>query len=145
MDKTGNAKIETKKSYMIDIRSNVEPDGRLLVVEGNTSSIPFEIKRIFWVRDVIDGAKRGEHATKRTKLVLIAVAGSCDVVVNDGVSDTVYHLDDPTKGLYIDEMLWRTMQNFTPDCVVEAICDHPYAPGDETYEDYEEYLRAIGK
>lgn len=132
-----------KKCYMTDIRSNEEADGRLLVVEGNTESIPFEIKRIFWVRDVKAGAKRGNHATKRTKLVLIAVTGSCDVEVDDGREKTVYHLDDPTKGLYIDEMLWRTMFNFTPDCVVEAVCNHPYAPGDETYENYDEYLAAL--
>ena len=135
--------MNSRKSYMIDIRSNQEDDGRLLVVEGESQSIPFEIKRIFWVRDVKAGAKRGNHATKRTKLVLIAVTGSCDVVVNDGKEETTYHLDDPTKGLYIDEMLWRTMQNFTPDCVVEAVCDHKYAPGDETFEDFEEYLKAL--
>ena len=135
--------MSERKSYMIDIRSNQEADGRLLVVEGNTEAIPFEIKRIFWVRDVIAGAARGQHATKRTKLVLIAVTGSCDVQVDDGKEKKIYHLDDPTKGLYIDEMLWRTMLNFTPDCVVEAICDHPYAPGDETYEDYDEYLKAL--
>ena len=135
--------MSSRKSYMIDIRSNREDDGRLLVVEGESQSIPFEIKRIFWVRDVKAGARRGDHATKRTKLVLIAVTGSCDVVVNDGKTETMYHLEDPTKGLYIDEMLWRTMQNFTPDCVVEAVCDHKYAPGDETYEDFEEYLKAL--
>lgn len=135
--------MSDRKSYMVDIRFNREDDGRLLVVEGESQSIPFEIKRIFWVRDVKAGAKRGNHATKRTKLVLIAVTGSCDVVVNDGKTETMYHLEDPTKGLYIDEMLWRTMQNFTPDCVVEAVCDHKYAPGDETYEDFEEYLKAL--
>ncbi len=134
-----------RKSYITDIRSNQEDDGRLLVVENNTSGIPFEIKRIFWVRDVKQGAKRGNHATKRTKLVLIAVAGSCDVEVDDGKEKITYRLDDPTKGLYIDEMLWRTMLNFTPDCIVEAVCDHPYVPGDETYEDYDEYLAALAE
>ena len=137
--------MSERKSCMIDIRSNEEEDGRLLVVEGNSTSIPFDIKRIFWVRDVKAGAKRGNHATKRTKLVLIPVAGSLDVVVDDGNEKVTYHLDDPTKGLYVDEMLWRTMENFSSDCVVEAVCDQPYAPGDETYEDYEEYLKALGK
>lgn len=135
--------MDNRKSYMIDIRSNREADGRLLVVEGNTDAIPFDIKRIFWVRDVIPGAQRGQHATKKTKLVLIAVCGSCDVEVSDGKNETVYHLDDPTKGLYIDEMLWRTMKNFTPDCVVEAVCDHPYDPKEETYDDWDEYIRAL--
>ena len=137
--------MSERKAYYVDIRENREADGRLLVVEHDTAAIPFEIKRIFWVRDVIAHAERGQHATKRTKLVLIAVTGSCDVEVDDGKNKTTYRLDDPTKGLYIDEMLWRTMKNFTPDCVVEAVCDHEYAPGDETYEDYDEYLAALSE
>lgn len=135
--------MKDRKCCYVDIRSNQESDGRLLVVEGDTGAIPFEIKRIFWVRDVIPGAERGQHATKQTKLVLIAVTGSCDVTVHDGSEEKIYRLDDPTKGLYIDEMLWRTMKNFSRDCVVEAICDHVYAGKDETYDDFEEYLEAL--
>ncbi len=137
--------MKDKKCFFVDIKSNPEADGRLLVIEGNSKQFPFEIKRIFWVRDVADGAQRGQHATKRTKLILIAVTGSCDVVVNDGETEKTFHLNDPTKGLYIDEMLWRTMKNFTKDCIVEAICDHVYVPGDETFDDFNEYLQAIGK
>ena len=52
-------------------------------------------------------------------------------------------MDDPTKGLYIDAMIWRSMQNFTPDCIMMAVCDRPFAPGDETYDNYEDYLAAL--
>ncbi len=127
----------------IDIRNNQESDGRLLVVEGDTNAIPFDIKRIFWVRDVIPGAERGQHATKKTRLVLIPVTGSLDVEVKDNTDTKIYHLDDPTKGLYIDKMLWRTMKNFSEGCVVEAVCDHPYAGRDETYDDFDEYCKAL--
>lgn len=132
-----------RKHYLIDIRRNVEADGELLVVEHNGNPLPFDIKRVFWVCNVIPGARRGEHATKVTKLVLVPVAGSCDVEVDDGEKVTTYHMDDPSKGLYIDEMLWRTMCNFTSDCVMMAFCDHEYQPGNETYENYDEYLEAI--
>lgn len=137
--------MKDRRVYYIDIRQNKEDDGRLLVVEGNTAAIPFAIKRIFWVRDVAKGATRGNHATKKTKLVLIAVNGSCDVVVNDGHTEMMYRLDNPTKGLYIDEMLWRSMTNFSSNCVVEAICDHSYAGADETYDDFNEYIMALSK
>lgn len=135
--------MSDKRVYYVDIRENREQDGRLIVVEGQTDTIPFDIKRIFWVRDTADGAVRGEHATKRTRLVLIAVVGSVDVVVHDGNTEKIYRLDDPTRGLYIDKMLWRSMTHFSEGCVVEAICDHPYAGADETYDDFEEYLQAI--
>ena len=135
--------MDDRRCHYVEIRSNVESDGRLLVVEQNTDTMPFEIKRIFWVRDVKEGAERGQHATKRTRLILIAVAGSCNVIVSDGKEEKHFSLNDPTKGLYIDKLLWRTMRDFTPDCVVEAICDSPYAGNDETYEDYEEYLKVL--
>lgn len=135
--------MQANSCYWVDIRSNQEDDGRLLVIENYTEQIPFEIKRIFWVRDVKENAQRGQHATKRTNLVLVAISGSCDVVVTDGKEEKVFHLDNPTKGLYIEKMLWRTMKNFSKDCIVEAICDHKYSPTDETYDDFEEYLNAL--
>ena len=103
--------MQANSCYWVDIRSNQEDDGRLLVIENYTEQIPFEIKRIFWVRDVKENAQRGQHATKRTNLVLVAISGSCDVVVTDGKEEKVFHLDNPTKGLYIEKMLWRTMKN----------------------------------
>lgn len=134
--------MKDRKAYLVDIPSHVESDGRLLVVESNRE-IPFEIKRLFWVRDVIDGGRRGEHATKKTRLILIAVTGSVDVEVDFGDRKEVFHLDDPCKGLYIDPMIWRTMFNFSSDCVVEAICDRPFEPGNETFDDYDEFLKGL--
>ena len=77
--------------------------------------------------------------------MLIPVTGSCDVDVDDGTEKKTYHMDDPTKGLYIDEMIWRTMKNFSPDCVMMAVCDHVFEPGEETYDDYTAYLAALEK
>lgn len=135
--------MKDRKCYFIDIKAVQENDGRLLVVEHAGNPLPFDIKRIFWVRDVIAGARRGEHATKKTKLVLIPIAGSCDVEVDDGTEKKTYHMDDPTKGLYIDEMIWRTMKNFSADCVMMAVCDRVFEPGEETFDDYNEFLEAL--
>ena len=135
--------MKDRKCYLVDIKENKEDDGRLLVVEGQTQTVPFDIKRIFWVRDVDKNAERGNHATKKTNLILIPIFGSCDVLVNDGEKETVYHMDNPKQGLYIEAMLWRTMKNFSSDCVMEAICDSPYEPENETFECFEEYLKAV--
>lgn len=137
--------MKDRKSYLVDIRCNTEADGQLYVAESNGNPIPFDIKRVFWVCNVVPGARRGEHATRETKLILVPVAGSCDVEVDDGSSKKVYHMDSATKGLYIDEMIYRTMFNFTPDCVMLALCDRPYTPGNETYEDYDEFIKALNE
>lgn len=134
--------MKVKGCHFIDTRLVKEADGELWVTEG-MNQVPFEIKRIFCVMNVVEGASRGDHATKTTNLILFPIAGSCDVVVDDGENKEIFHMDDPTKGIYIDAMIWRSMINFTPDCVMMAVCDRPFAPGNETYDNYDEYLKAL--
>lgn len=129
---------------LVDIKKVVEADGTLMVMEEG-KPIPFAIKRIFFVRDVADGKSRGDHATKKTKLILFPVTGSCTVLVDNGHEKESYVMDDPSKGLYIEAMIWRSMQGFSKDCVMMAVCDRPFAPGDETFDDYDAYLQALGK
>ena len=105
--------------------------------------VPFDIKRIFCVKDVGAGQERGAHATKKTKLILVPLAGSCEVEVDTGDKKETFLMDTPTKGLYIDEMIWRTMKNFTPDCVMMAMADRVFDAGNETYNDYDEFIAAL--
>lgn len=126
----------------VEGRAVKEADGTLIVMEGN-QHIPFEIKRVFVIRDVQQGVSRGNHATKKTRLILFPVAGTCTVTVDDGTRREKYILDDPAKGLMIEPMIWRSMQDFSEGCVLMSLCDRAYEPGNETYEDYEEYLLAV--
>ena len=123
---------------MIEMHCVKEVDGTLHVMESG-QQVPFEIKRIFIVSDVAEGKSRGNHATKKTRLILFAVSGSCKVVVDDGVRKDEFLLNDPKIGLLIEPMVWRSMSDFTKDCVVLAVCDRPFSPGDETF------LRALSK
>ncbi len=127
----------------VDIKQNVEPDGTLFVMEAGRE-VPFPIQRIFLVGRVIPGASRGDHATKETRLILFPAAGACDVVADNGEESESFRMDDPARGLMIEPMVWRSMRNFTPDCVMMAVCDRPYAPGNETWDDREAWLRALG-
>ena len=120
----------------------VEEDGTLHVMEAG-HQVPFDIRRIFLVSQVAGGKTRGDHATKKTRLILFPVAGSCKVVVNDGKTEEVFTMDDPSIGLMIEPMVWRSMQEFTPDCVMMAVCDRPYEPGNETYDDFDTYIHAL--
>ena len=131
-----------KGCKLVQIKKNVEEDGTLFVME-TEREVPFPIRRIFFVSGVKAGASRGDHATKTTRLILFPVSGACDVVVNNGTEEICYHMDDPAQGLLIEPMVWRSMRHFTPDCVMMAVCDRPFAPGNETYNDYEEYKAIV--
>ena len=132
------------KWQLIQIKQVTEPDGTLYVME-NGKEIPFETKRIFLVAKVAPGKTRGDHATKETRLILFPVSGSCRVVVDDGQKKESFFMNDPAKGLLIEPMVWRSMQEFTPDCVMMAVCDRPFAPGNETFDDYDEFLKELEK
>lgn len=134
--------MKVKGCKMITIKMVTEADGKLLVME-EKNPIPFEMKRIFWIKDVTAGSSRGDHATKKTNLILFPLCGSCDVEVDDGVNKEVIAMNDVTKGIYIEKMVWRSMKNFTPDCIMMAVTDRVFEPGNETYDDYQEFLQAL--
>ena len=127
---------------IVRIKENREADGTLFVME-HGREVPFPIERIFLVGRVKAGASRGDHATRETRLILFPVSGSCDVVTDNGKERETWHMDDPARGLMIEPMVWRSMRNFTPDCVMMAVCDRPFAPGQETIDDYETYRRTL--
>lgn len=133
--------MKNEDCYMVKINSHKEDDGILSVIE--QPEIPFDVKRVFWVHDTSDGAVRGNHATISTKLVLTAVSGSCDVIVDDGEERKVIHLKNSEEGIFINNMIWRNMSNFSNDCVVIAFCDQKYASwrGVETIDDYDEFVK----
>jgi len=134
--------MKVKGCRTIDIKMVTEADGKLLVMEEG-SPVPFEIKRIFWIKDVAEGSSRGDHATKKTNLILFPLCGRCDVEVDDGTNRERIEMSDVTKGIYIEKMIWRSMKNFTPDCIMMAVADRPFEPGNETYDDYDQFLQAL--
>lgn len=99
---------------------------KILDARGNLSfleslkHIPFEIKRVYWIYDVPGGDIRGSHAFKEQKEVLISLSGSFDVVLNDGKEEKRYSLNRSYFGLYVPNMIWRTLENFSTNsfCMV---------------------------
>ena len=83
--------------------------------------IPFEIKRVYWLYDVPSGQTRGGHAFKSQNEVVIALSGSFQVYLTDGVSEETYILNRPNQGLYIPKMTWRQFRNFSTNTVVLII------------------------
>ena len=88
-----------------------DPSGTLTAIEGAT--IPFEIKRVFYLYDVPGGADRGGHALKSCHQFLIAMSGSFDVILYDGKEKQRIHLNRSYYGLHSPPMIWREMDKST--------------------------------
>jgi len=116
--------------------------GNLVVAEGESKLVPFQINRIFYIYGSDSTVVRGQHANKRTKFILINVSGSSKVKLDNGHETTIVELNKPKMGLFIDTMLWKDMYDFSSDSVLLCLASEHY-DGSEYIRDYEEYLNFI--
>lgn len=115
--------------------------GNLVVIEGGTS-IPFEIKRMFYIYGSDEKVVRGQHANKQTSFVMINVSGTSKVRIDDGKEERIIELNKPRMGLYLSPMLWKDMYDFSQDSVLIVLADTHYDAG-EYIRDYDEYLKVL--
>ena len=118
--------------------------GELIVIEGGMS-IPFDIKRIFYICGTKPGVIRGQHANRKSEFVLVNVAGESKVRVKDGKGkEEVFVLNRPHQGLYIPSMVWKEMYDFSSDSVMLVLSNEHY-DADEYIRDYGEYTAVLGE
>jgi dTDP-4-dehydrorhamnose 3,5-epimerase-like enzyme len=122
-----------------NLKSFIEPDGKLTPIELDRD-IPFDVKRMFYVYDVHDQNDRGKHSHHKTKQILIAVSGRVTVVCDDGKTKRNYVLDEPSRALYIPEMIWDEQIYHSEDSVLLVLANTNYDFSDYI-EDYEEFKR----
>lgn len=105
----------------------VVPDqrGALTFIEQGRH-IPFEIKRVFYIYDVPEGKTRGSHSRVGFDEVIVAVAGSFEVVLDYGDEQCVLTLDRPDGGLFLPGAVWRELRNFSPGAVCLVLASERY-------------------
>jgi dTDP-4-dehydrorhamnose 3,5-epimerase-like enzyme len=111
--------------------------GNLSVIENDT--IPFEIKRVYYVYDIPSGVERGGHAHKNLRQFLVALAGSFDVIVNDGEKESTVTLNKPNVGLLINPGIWRELKNFSSGAVCLVVASEVYIEEDYI-RDFDEFM-----
>jgi dTDP-4-dehydrorhamnose 3,5-epimerase-like enzyme len=132
--------MELDSCRLIDFPRVEDARGNLTFIEG-TKHIPFEIKRVYYLYDVPGGASRGGHAHKALQQLLIAMSGSFDVTLDDGLRRQVFHLNRSYFGLYIPPMVWREIDNFSSGSVCVALASQFFSE-DDYYRRYEDFLQA---
>lgn len=103
--------------------------GSLVALEG-AKTVPFEIKRVYYIFGTQPGVARGFHAHRNLRQVAVCVTGKCRMVLDDGEKREEAWLDSPNKGLVINEMVWREMHDFSSDCVLLVLASEHYDEGD---------------
>ena len=113
--------------------------GNLTVVE-NGKTLPFDIKRAYFMYDIPGGAERGAHAHKSLFQLIIAVSGSFNVVLNDGSISRVFTLNRPYQGLLVYPGLWRELNDFSSGSVCCVLASDVYDASDYI-RDFQEFKR----
>ncbi|MCJ2064315.1 FdtA/QdtA family cupin domain-containing protein [Methylobacterium sp. J-088] len=128
--------------YLIEFRHILDHRGALTPIEAE-ADVPFSIRRVYFIYDVSHGAVRAGHSHKKLQQVLIAVSGSFKVHLDDGENRQTFLLSRPNVGLYVPQMTWRDIDDFSGGAVCLSLASDHYEESDY-YRDYEAFLNAKG-
>ncbi len=130
---------------IIEIPKISDPDGRgnLSVIEKDI--LPYKIKRVYYLYDVPSDSTRGGHAHIELQQFLIALSGSFDVVLDDGINRKVITLNRPYKGLLIPNGVWRELENFSAGAVCLSLVSEEYSEEDyiREYDSFKEFKKNL--
>ena len=126
---------------VFDIPKILDERGNLSFIEKG-EIVNFDVKRVYWIYDVPGGETRGGHAFKEQEEVIVALSGSFDVVIHDGVVQKVFSLNRSYLGLYIPGMCWRHMENFSTNAVCLVLASTLYSEDDYVY-DFNNFLKLV--
>ena len=115
--------------------------GSLVALEGG-NTVPFEIKRVYYIFGTEQNVARGFHAHHNLKQVAICITGKCRMILDDGKTREEAWLDSPTKGLIIGDLIWREMHDFSDDCVLLVLASEHYDESDYI-RDYQNFLKVV--
>lgn len=117
-----------------------ERKGNLTVVENGTT-LPFDVKRVYYIYDVPGGENRGAHAHKELSQLIVAASGSFTVTLDDGKCKRSFFLNRPYQGLYVKPGMWRDLDDFSSGAVCMVLASDVYKQEDyiRSYEDFIEF------
>ena len=128
---------------LIDLPIILEERGNLSVIEEETR-IPFKIKRAYWIYDVPGGEIRGSHAFRESREFIVALSGSFDVLLHDGKEESKYSMNRSYYGLYIPELTWRSLENFSTNSLALILSSTVFNK-DDYIRDFNEFISIVQK
>lgn len=131
-------------SRLISLPKIVDPRGNLTAVE-EQHELPFKVSRVYWTYDVPAGERRGGHAHKACRELLVALSGSFSVTLDNGNNKRTFHLNRPYQGLLIETGIWRTLSNFSSGAVCLVLASDLFSEDDyiRDYDDFKHYAACL--
>jgi dTDP-4-dehydrorhamnose 3,5-epimerase-like enzyme len=106
----------------------------------NSTDLPFDVRRVYYLYDIPGGELRGGHAHKELQQLIVAVSGSFDITLDDGLNKKSVFLNQPYYGLLVIPGIWRELSNFSSGAICLVLASHEYDEGDYI-RDYNDFLK----
>lgn len=114
----------------------------LLIALEELVDIPFEIKRVYYMYETLEGVHRGFHAHKMLEQILVCINGSCNILMDNGNEKKIVSLEKKYEGLYLPPGIWHEMYDFSKDAVLMVLASEHY--NEEDYiRNYDDFLESI--
>ena len=105
----------------------------------NSVDLPFDVRRVYYLYDIPGGEVRGGHAHKALHQLIVAVSGSFDISLGDGLDEKMISLNRPYYGLYVVPGIWRELSNFSSGAICLVLASHEYDENDYIRE-YSQFI-----
>lgn len=137
---TSARKTKVIDAQLFALHQHATEVGSLVVYQGDEIE-QFEARRAYFLYDVPSEAERGGHAHLDLEQIIVALSGSFDVIIDDGVNQSVVTLHQPTQGLRLPPGLWRELKNFSGGSICLVLASEEYDEDDyiRGYEDFKSW------
>lgn len=124
---------------VLEIDKHHHEKGNISVIE-NKVTVPFDVKRVYYLYDVPGGESRGGHAHKDLLQLIVAASGSFNVTLDDGNEKKTFTLNRPYQGILVVPGIWRELDEFSSGSVCLVLASNVYDEHDYI-RDYEEFKK----
>jgi hypothetical protein len=105
----------------------------------NLTNIPFAVKRVYYLYDIPSGSNRGAHGHKELESLIVAISGSFDITIDDGLCKKTIQLNRPDIGFNLKPGIWRDISNFSSSAICFVLASQVYDEKDYIRE-YADFL-----
>ena len=126
--------------HVIQLKKIPDHRGNLTAIEQNGDA-PFAIRRVYWIFDVPGGERRGGHAYRHNRELIVALSGSFDVSVDTGTQRDTFTLNRSYSAVYVPAGTWRELSNFSTNSLALILASDDYDEADyiRDFADFEQY------
>lgn len=128
-------------NLILPVNSFADERGILSTIESGRT-VPFDIKRVYFLAKLKSDEPRGFHAHKELNQFAICLSGSCRFIMDDGKEKKEFILNNSNKGILIEKLVWHEMHDFSDDCVLLVLASDHYLESDYI-RNYEDFKKAV--